>query len=63
MENKTGIDRFGDSVMIGSREYPIIAACCTADGQCVPVVSIPQMSDEKWHMLTKRQAAGKAGSV
>lgn len=62
MENKTGIDRFGGSVMIGSREYPITAVCCTADGQRVPVVSIPLMSDEKWHTLTKRQA-GKAGSV
>ena len=54
MENKTGIDRFGGSMRIGSREYPITAVLQTENGICVPVVNMPQMSDEKWHELTRR---------
>jgi hypothetical protein len=47
--NVQGSPASGSNMVIGSREYPINAVILTADGTCVPVVDIPQMSDEKWH--------------
>lgn len=54
MENKATIAHVGGSMRIGSREYPITAVLQTENGACVPVVNIPQMSDERWHELTRR---------
>ena len=42
------------SVVIGSKEYPITASVQLSDGTHVPLADIPQMSDERWHELSKR---------
>lgn len=39
---------------IGGKNYAVTACVTLPTGGRIPVVNIPQMSDEKWHELSRR---------
>lgn len=41
-------------------DYPVIEYTETRDGQLVPVLDIPMMSDERWEQITDGKEGGQA---
>lgn len=44
------------AVRLGGRAFPVVGQCKTDDAErIIPIVDMPQISDEKWNRMARRQ--------